>query len=87
MDDNEDFESFEQFMASAQSELPAAKIRAIDLVIVGTTFLTNIANAVHTAFDNLDDRLRMHANYRREQDDFAAEVGMTIEKIAGGEDG
>lgn len=66
--------------------IPGRRFQAADAVVIGFSFLQDIAEAVATAFGYVASVAASHVNFRVEQDAFRQQAAQEIETLIG-EDG
>lgn len=66
--------------------LPSSRARLIDLILLPFCFLQLVFEAAALTLDSLVRILAGHANYMRDQSDFADEVRAELESIPSTED-
>lgn len=61
--------------------IPAARLRALDVVIVVVDGIGSILGAIESVFEDLTRMMCMHSNWRNERERLAREMQESIERI------
>lgn len=62
---------------------PSVRLRFIDLAVIATTLLRDVAQDVADACELLSDVVIGHANHQLDQRIFATEAALEIERLTG----